>query len=475
MQVIKPDGDAAVKTFIPSLLLFLGVTLSISNTGRTQTSAPAPAAENSSVPSIDQIIERAALASGGKAAWSRITSMYLKGSIEIPASHATGTFESYNLAPNKAYQSITLGDVVVAKQGFDGANAWKLTSDHGVVDIQGEDLEDTKLDSDFYSEINLKQLYPRMVLQEDATIAGHSAYAILATPLHGKPRKLYFDKETGLRVGMSSEITEGGKTSQVEMYFEDFKPVEGIQVPYTTRLVSQDLNMVFHLQNIRINLPILNWTFLKPASNTNAAASIPTNSSRIASPTTAGGVYGNTYSNGMFGFSYTYPAGWTPQGDATNQEIMKLGRGLAGGDDPARKAAFDVALERTYQLLTVFQYPVGTPGKPNSSIQVIAERVDFAPGIKDGKDYLLNLESQIKRGGVHPEFSDNITEFTIGGKQFFRLDNDLRFPIGLIHQMYISTKLDKFILSFILTSRSQEDLNMLYNTLGSLKFDSGSR
>ncbi len=468
-----------MKSFVPSLLLFLGVSLAIPNGAWAQTDAPATSANsagpNSPAPAVDQIIERAALASGGKAAWSKITSMYLKGSVEIPASHATGTFESYNLAPNKAYQSITLGGAVVAKQGFDGANAWKLTPDHGIVDVRGEDLEDTRIDSDFYSEINLKQLYPQMVLQDDASIAGHPAYTILATPLHGKPRKLYFDKETGLRVGMATEITEGGKTSQVQMFFEDFRTVEGIQVPYTTRLVSQDLNMEFHLQNVRANLPILNWTFLKPAASTNAAASLPGGTSKAAPPTAAGGVYGNTYNNSMFGFSYTYPAGWTPQGDATNQEILKLGRGLAGGDDPARKAAFDVAMERTYQLLTVFQYPVGTPGKPNSSIQVIAERVDFAPGIKDGRDYLLDLETQIKRGGVHPEFSENITEFTIGGKQFFRLDDDLRFPAGLIHQMYISTKLDKYILSFILTSRSQEDLNMLYNTLGSVKFDSGSR
>jgi hypothetical protein len=129
-------------------------------------------------------------------------------------------------------------------------------------------------------------------------------------------------------------------------------------------------------------------------------------------------------------------------------------------------------MERTYQLLTVFQYPVGTPGKANSSIQVIAERVDFAPGIKDGKDYLLNLESQMKRARLAPDFSGNIGEFTIGGKQFFRLDDQLRSSIGVVRQMYVSTKLDKYVLSFIFTGRNQEDLDMLYNTLGSLRFDS---
>jgi hypothetical protein len=465
-----------MKNAFAYFLLTFGVFVSVPHCGWAQANLPAaganPIRPATPPPTVDQIVERAALASGGKPAWARITSMYLKGSVEIPSAHLTGSFESYSLAPNRTYQSITLGGAAAMKQGFDGTTAWKANPDHSFEDIQGDDLEDTKIDSDFYSEINLKELYPRMVLQQDSTIEGRPAYTVLATPLRGRTRKLYFDKETGLRAGMSAETTDNGKSIQVETYFDDFKSVEGIQVPYTLHVVTQNLTMVFHVQNIRTNIPILNWTFSKPATKANSAGPASSGFSGTEAQTGTEGVAGNTYTDSSFGFTYTFPARWTAHGGATNKEIMRVGKEMVAGDDPTRKAAYDAAMSRTSQLLTVFQYPVGTPGKYNPSIQVISERVDFAPGIRTGKDYLMNLEITMKKGTLPVDFAGNFTELTAGGKQFFRLNSELHFPTATVHQVIFSTKLDNSVLSFIFTSRTQEDLDMLCRTLDSLRFGS---
>ena len=80
----------------------------------------------------------------------------------------------------------------------------------------------------------------------------------------------------------------------------------------------------------------------------------------------------------------------------------------------------------------------------------------------------------MKRGTLPVEFSDNITESTIDGKQFYRLDNTLHFPGATVPQAFVSTKLDKHILSFILTGQSQEALDVLNGTLDSLRFSTGS-
>ena len=467
-----------MKRVLAYLFLSLGILMSLPAPDRAQTSVSAKDVStvqpSISAPTVDQIIERAGIASGGKDAWAKVTSMYLKGNVEIPIANATGTFESYSQAPNKSYESISFGNAVAMKQGFDGTNAWKTSPDNSIVDVQGDELEDAKLDADFYGEIDLKQLYPQMVLQDDSIVGGRPAYTVLATPRHGKSRKLYFDKETGLRVGMLSETTGEGKPTQVKTYYADFKTVEGIQVPYTIRLVSQTVTIVFHLHDIRTNVPILSSTFLKPAGKANPAGPATSDSSKAAAQLDATGVSDNTYTNSFFGFTYAFPAGWTVHGDATNREIMKVGRDLMGGEDPAKKAAYDASAERTSQLLTVFQYPVGTPGKFNQSIQILAERVDFAPGIITGRDYLLNLKVAMKRGTLPVEFADDITEFTIGGKQFFRLDDQLHFPTAIVHQTFISTKLENHTLSFIFTSRSEEDLEMLVRTLDSLRFNSRS-
>ena len=467
-----------MKKALAGLLLSLCVFLSNATSDRAQTNVSAKdvstAQPSVSAPTVDQIIERAGAAAGGKDAWAKVTSMYMKGSVEIPLANAEGTFESYAQAPDKVYQSISMGDALTVKQGFDGTNAWKTAADRSIVDVQGDELEDAKLESDFYSEINLKQLYPQMVLQNDATVGGRPVYTVLATPRHGIPRKFYFDKETGLRVGMSMETVEDGKPSQMKTYFADFKTVEGIQVPYTIRLVSPEFTMVFHLHDVRTNVPIVSSTFLKPAGKAAPAAPAPSESASVPARLNTAGASENTYTNSQFGFTYTFPAGWTVHGDATNKEIMKVGKNLMAGDDPTKKAAYDASVDRTSQLLTVFQYPLGTPVKFNQSIQVISERVDFAPGIRSGKEYLLILESTMKKGTVPVDFADDITEATFGGKQFFRLDDQLHFPSATLHQTFISTRLETHTLSFILTSMTQEDLEKLVSTLNSLKFDSRS-
>ena len=102
-----------MKSLLSYLILILAVSLFLPNGAWPQASAPASVANaapsSSSVPTVDQIVERAAVASGGRPAWSKITSMYLKGTVEIPANHAAGTFEIYSMAPNKAYQRSTKG------------------------------------------------------------------------------------------------------------------------------------------------------------------------------------------------------------------------------------------------------------------------------------------------------------------------------------------------------------------------------
>jgi hypothetical protein len=469
-----------MKSIFVYLLLSLSVSLSVPACSWAQEAAPSPAASSalaaSPAPTVDQIVERAEKASGGKAAWAVITSMRIKGTVEIPVANATGTYESYSKAPNKSYQSVSIGGTVIMKEGFDGTNGWKVTPDQGSVDLQGEELEGTKLDSEFYSEVNLKELYPQMVLQDDSTVGGRSSYTVLATPLHGKPRKFYFDKDSGLRIGMSSESTENGKTYEVKTYFEDFKNVQGVQVPHTIHLVTQNLTLAFHIREITANAAILNSTFLKPANTavaTGPVSKTPSSSdSKGSAPQTlTGGVSDHTYTNSTFGFSYTFPDGWTVHGAETQKEIMKVGKAVATGNDPGRKAAFDAAADRTTQLLTVFQYPLGTPVKFNSSVQVMAEDVGFAPGIKSGKDYLLVMEIGMKRGSLPVEFADGITEYTVDGRQFFRLDDQLHLATVAAHQAFISTKVGKYILSFVLTSGSQEDLEMLVGTLNSISFN----
>ncbi|HEX7330411.1 MAG TPA: hypothetical protein VF290_02870, partial [Pyrinomonadaceae bacterium] len=127
-----------------------------------------------------------------------------------------------------------------------------------------------------------------------------------------------------------------------------------------------------------------------------------------------------TYINFGFGFSFKYPKEWTVHGEATNERIRELGKEKMAETGALSKPNAEVALKNTYHLLTVFRHPVGTPGVAfNPAILVIAERVDHAPGIKSGKDYLLNLRTVLLKTGAQALLKEPV-EYRVGGSEFFR-------------------------------------------------------
>ena len=461
---------ATIRLLAPCCVFFL-----VPSSGRTQTPSPQGSAPATGVvPTTDEIVARSIDAGGGKSAWMQITSMHQKGTVEISGNAAAGTFEKYDKAPNRSFESITLGSAVVTR-GFDGSNGWKADPGQAAEDLKGDELEDAKLDADFYGAIRIKELYPSLVLKGESVADGRSCYAVVGTPVHGTPRTLYFEKNTGLLIGMSGVSTSGGKKSTFDSYFDDFKAVKGIQVPYTIRVKTQSSTVTMHVRVVDINAIIVNTAFSKPlnrpvASLPAASASPASSGPRLQARSGSGEIAENTFTSRDFGFSYTFPAGWTPHGQATNDELLNAGTRLVAGQDPVRRAALQSSIDRSTFLLTVFRYPLGTPGVSNESIIVIAERVDFAPGIQTGEDYLLNLRAGYRSAALPNVFAEGISHYTIGGKQFFRLDSQMRKPAGMVYEAMVSTKLRTHVLSFIFSTMNKDDLDGLVGSMNSVTF-----
>src|ERR1044072_3080687 len=139
-----------------------------------------------------------------------------------------------------------------------------------------------------------------------------------------------------------------------------------------------------------------------------------------------GVVIDGTYSNPDLGFSFRYPKGWAVHGEATKQHLMELGKEKIVESGALSKPPSEVALKNTYQLLTVFRYPLGTPGITfNPAVLVMAENVAYAPGITNGSDYLLNVRSILVKTGAQVLRKDPI-EYHFAGSQFFRDDFDVQ-------------------------------------------------
>src|SRR5215475_450834 len=155
------------------------------------------------MPTVDQILDRYVQAIGGAAAHRKLTSRIMMMTLVIEDSNVTVSFESYAQAPNKQVQigQVKLGNGIEFEisRGFNGATGWSLNvTEGGFRELIGTELAAEKRAADFYWDIRLKEIYPKMALLGQAPVRDHTAYCIEATPTEGSHEKWFFDLQTGL-------------------------------------------------------------------------------------------------------------------------------------------------------------------------------------------------------------------------------------------------------------------------------------
>ena len=183
-----------------------------------------------------------------------------------------------------------------------------------------------------------------------------------------------------------------------------------------------------------------------------------------------GQVTGNTYSNGYFGFSVDFPAGWEVAPLEVQKELTNMGAEMVSGDDPASKAAVKASLKSTYDLLMVFKHPVGAPVPWNPSLILVAENLRGSPGIKTGKDYLYHMTRFLINSPMDYKIEQESAPLTLGGRKFYRSDLSVSITGQQTQQAYVSTVIQGYAISVILSWRSDEEKTVLEKALQTVKF-----
>ncbi len=223
------------------------------------------AQEKAATPTVDQILDKYVQAIGGKAAVEKQTSRVGKGSLELPSFGASGTLEVYAKAPNKTLSVINIEGFGIVQQGYSGTVAWSSDPQSGLRELSGGELAAAKLESEFYRDIKLKELYPKMELKGKEKLASGEAYVIVATPTTGSPDTLYFDAQSGLLVRQDGKRESQQGILNVQVLFEDYKEVDGVKIPFTVKQNSDAISFIIKLSEIKHNVAIDDAKFNKPA------------------------------------------------------------------------------------------------------------------------------------------------------------------------------------------------------------------
>lgn len=257
-----------MKKFLAAGILSLAASSAAFAQTPASTRTPQKAASKAATPatpSVDQILNRYVDAIGGRAAWKKLTSRVSTGTIDVPGMQISGTVEFHEKAPNRMLRVIILNGASF-RQGFDGTTAWTDDPQDGLRTQTGAELEDTRLDADFYHPLDLRKLYSKFTLLGTEKIGEHDAYVVEAARAGGAPDKMYFDVKTGLALRIISKRHTSEGISDYQEDLEDYRQVDGIRLPFMVHQSIAQPSFTITFTEVRHNAELDDAEFSKPAA-----------------------------------------------------------------------------------------------------------------------------------------------------------------------------------------------------------------
>ena len=231
-----------------------------------QAPAPKPAASDTALPAIDQVLDKCVAAMGGKEALARITSRQAKGTFELASMGVTGTVTVLSKAPNRAATITDIAGFGAFRTGFDGTIAWSDNPMAGLRELGGDALAAAKRDAVFNGELKLKDIFGKLVVTGRQKVNEKDAFVVEATPAGGKAETLFFDTETGLLVRHDAERSSDQGMALVETHYGDYRAVDGVKVPFSIKQVMPQMTIAITLTEVTHNVDIEDAKFAKPAA-----------------------------------------------------------------------------------------------------------------------------------------------------------------------------------------------------------------
>jgi zinc protease len=219
------------------------------------TAAPAPTAAPAT-PTADQILDRYVEATGGRAAWQKLTSRISIGTIDAPSMNLSGKIEIREKAPDRVLAVITIAGASF-RQGFDGTVGWTDDPENGLREQTGAELSEARRDADFYHGLDMHKLYGKLSVIGTEKIGDRLAYVVeAALPEGGTPDRFYFDVQSGLRLRVISRHHDSEGVMEQRVDYEDYREVDGVKLPFVIHETSGDSILTIKLNEVHHNVAL---------------------------------------------------------------------------------------------------------------------------------------------------------------------------------------------------------------------------
>ena len=217
-------------------------------------------------PSAADVVAAYVKALGGQDKLKAVTTRVMTGTMFNSDDGTTSKVTIRAKAPNLYSMVVALSEQETVQTVFAGNAGWNQDPDSGVRTMSNAELAAARIEYDFYGPLHLAERYPEMSAPKKSKLGSADAWVIEAHPTAGEPERLWFDAATGLLVSREFQrmTLEDGIVNYQE-YFEEYKPVEGIQVAFKFRRTTPDVELSYHFDSVQLNVPIDESVFAKPA------------------------------------------------------------------------------------------------------------------------------------------------------------------------------------------------------------------
>ena len=152
---------------------------------------------------------------------------------------------------------------------FDGDKGWMINPmmGDGVKDLEGDDLKQAMQQTDLEGELyNYKQKGSTAELIGKVNADGKPAYRIKLTNGDGTVKDYFIDADTYLVVKMKAKVEAMGQSMEVETKMLDYEKIGGIMMAKKIEVVTPMGTQTVFFEEIKLNEPIDNSVFARPAN-----------------------------------------------------------------------------------------------------------------------------------------------------------------------------------------------------------------
>jgi len=216
---------------------------------------PLFAADN--LPKAETILDKNVEATGGRAAYEKLHSMVVTGTMEVKGIGIKGSMTSYHAAPDKMLMEVNIQGVGLIRDGSDGEVAWEISAMQGPRLKEGDEKAVALREAQFNATLHWREHYKQVVTAGVEKVDGKDCYKLVLTPNQGSPETQYFDKETSLPVKIAMTVKSPMGELPTESLIGDYRQEGDLLMPHrmTQKAAGQEIAIQFDSVRFNVDIP----------------------------------------------------------------------------------------------------------------------------------------------------------------------------------------------------------------------------